>query len=578
VNKLVINQLPVENLRGKRVFVRIDAEDESPSAPGALIDDYKLRAALPTFKYLVTRGARVVVGTHLGDPGGQTLESLRVDAIADRLSQSMSKVVRKLDEAVGREVRTAVADTADGEMILLENLRFYPGEERNDAQFARELAELCDVYCNDAFSIAHRGLASTVGITRHVRPSAAGLALARELTMFELALEKPDPPFLALVAGARVEEKLPVLENLLTRIDRLFIAGALAFTFLKAQGKEVGAARVDETFLPLAEDILDKAKKVEIILPLDFFVVDAGLFKLYEMSGGRLPVPEARGVLGYELTPSDLAVDIGPRTIKRVESLIEAAHTVFWNGPLGIWEVEPFSAGTREVARALIKAASAHAQRSMVCGDSLVRAMRSFDLRLDQLPHVTSGGHSALHLLAGKPLPGIASLNAEAELIAPLEKRPHKILLAVDGSKPSQEAATKLAGLVEADGAEINLLYVQKPPDFGSEKKWLDENRWRRELEYRLEGERVVLAANVPLLRHGLLPRRQLVVQGADPARVILQYADELGVELIAMGAHSRAGLLNFFVGSVSRTVLDQAKCPVLTARVPAPAEAEERF
>jgi nucleotide-binding universal stress UspA family protein len=226
----------------------------------------------------------------------------------------------------------------------------------------------------------------------------------------------------------------------------------------------------------------------------------------------------------------------------------------------------------------LIKAAFVHPQRSMVCGDSLVRAIRSFNLRFDQLPHVTSGGHSALRLLAGNPLPGIASLDQEVEIIAPLKKRTHKILLAVDGSKPSQEAAAKLAHLVEADGAEINLLYVQKPPDFGSEKKGLDENRWRRELEYRLEGERVVLSANVPLLRHGLLPRRQLVVQGADPAQVILQYADELGVELIAMGAHSRAGLLNFFVGSVSRKVLDRAKCPVLIARVPEPQSMEESF
>jgi nucleotide-binding universal stress UspA family protein len=278
------------------------------------------------------------------------------------------------------------------------------------------------------------------------------------------------------------------------------------------------------------------------------------------------------------LTPSDLAVDIGPRTIKRIQQLFEGAHTLFWNGPLGIWEVEPFGTGTREVARALSQAASAHAQRSIVCGDSLVRAIRCFDLRFDQLPHVTGGGHSALHLLAGKSLPGIAALDRQVEFFVPVEKRPRKILLAVNGSKPSQEAAIKLAGLVEADGAEINLLYVQKPPDFGSEKKSLDGNRWRRELEYRLEGERVVLAANVPLLRHGLLPRRQLVVQGADPARVILQYADELGAELIAMGAHSRAGFLNFFVGSVSRKVLEQAKCPVLIARVAETGEAEESF
>ena len=220
MDRAVINQLPIENLRGKRVFVRIDADVEEPS-PGPPMDEHKLRVALPTLEYLVAMGARVVIGTHLGDPGGAPVNSLRLNAVADRLSILVGKTVRKLDEAIGRDVLTAVTEMREGEMVLLENLRFYPGEDANDGQFARDLATLCDIYCNDAFSLAHRGKASTVAITRHVRPSTAGLALARELTMFEPVLDKPEAPFVGLIAGARIEEKVPILENLLPKLNVL---------------------------------------------------------------------------------------------------------------------------------------------------------------------------------------------------------------------------------------------------------------------------------------------------------------------------------------------------------------------
>jgi phosphoglycerate kinase len=573
MDKLVINQLPIERLRGHRVFVRIDADIEQ-SPDGLRMDDHKLRAALPTPEYLGALGARVVIGTHRGDPGGTPIDALRVDAIAERLSLLIGKNVRKLDEAIGRNPLAAVTEMRDGEIIVLENLRFYPGEDGNDGQFARDLAELCDVYCNDAFAIAHRGMASTVAITRHVRPATAGLELARELTMLEPVLDKPDPPYVGLIAGARVEEKLPIIENLLPKLNRLFIGGALAFTFLKVQGQEIGAVRVNEAFLPLAEGLLYQAeKKVEIILPEDFIVVHAGLFKAFENSGRRTPVPQSRQVLALELNPVDLPVDVGPRTVKRIKQLIDGARTFFWNGPLGIWEIEPFAGGTREVARALLEAP--RVRRSVVCGDSLARAIRSFNLPFEELRHVTTGGESALHLLAGKPLPAVEALDNEVDLIAPIEKHPHKILLAVDGSAPSIEAARKIGELVYADGAEITVLYVQKPAEVGSEKKPMDaETKRRRELERRLDAERVVAAANGTLARQGLVSRRQMAVEG-DPAGEILKLADEMGVELIAMGSHGRTGVLGFFLGSVSRKVLDHARCPVLIARVPGQQQAE---
>jgi phosphoglycerate kinase len=560
MDKAVINQLPLNSLRGKRVFVRIDAEEESSS--GADVSDDKLRECLATLEHLTTVGARVVIGTHLGNPGGAPEPSLKLDKLARQLSALLGRPVRKLDEAIGKDALTAVTEMRDGETIVLENLRFYPGEDANDAQFARDLAELCDIYCNDAFSLAYRGTASTVAITRFTRPSTAGLAVARELTMLEPVIQRPEAPFLGLIAGARVEEKLAILDNVSAKLNRLFIGGALAFVFLKAQGKETGAAPYDEALVPLAEDFLERTKKrLDITLPEDFMVVHAGVFKAFENSGRRGAVPEARAMLAVELTVSDLAVDVGPRTVKKIKQLIDGAHTFFWNGPLGIWEIPPYAAGTRAVAGALLEP---RRQRSVVCGDSLVRAIRSFDLPVEQFRHLTTAGESSLRLLAGQALPAVAALNDEVDLVAPVDERPHKILLAVDGSEPSIEAARRIGRLVDADGAEINLLYVQKPPEIAVEDAFMDaETKRRRELERQLEAERIVAAAHAPLASQGLISHHQLVVEG-DPAEEILKLAKQIGAELIAMGSRGRTGLIGAVLGSVSRKVLDRAGCPVL--------------
>ena len=568
MDKAVINQLALESLRGRRVFVRIDAHNEEPWS-GPPVDESKLRAILPTLGYLTTVGARALVATHIGNPGAKPVDDLRVNAVADRLSQLTGKTIRKLDEAIGRNVLSAIMEMQDGEIVVLENLRFYPGETTNDESFARALAELCDIYCDDAFPIAYRGSASTVGITRYVRPATAGLALARELTMFEPVLEQPEPPFAAIVAGARVEEKLPVLDNLLTKVNRLFFGGALAFTFLRAQGREIGAAWVDDALVLLAENFLWAARdRIEILLPEDFIVVHSGRFKAYEKSGRQIDLPEARTVLREELTSTDLPVDVGPRTLRRLKQLIDGARTFFWNGPLGIWEIDPFSKGTRETAGALLE--SPRSQRSVVCGDSLTRAIRSFDLPFERLRHLSNGGASALQLLAGNPLPAVAALDNEVDLIAPIEKRPRKILLAVDGSPASLEAAKQLGGLVDAEGADISIFYARKPAEPLAESELMDaETKRRREIERRLEAEGVLAAANALLARQGLVSRHQMVVEGDDPADEILKRADEIGAELIAMGSHGRTGFLEFFLGSVSRKVLDRARCPVLVVRSP---------
>src|SRR5437899_3562736 len=226
MDKLLINQLSPEYLRGKRVFVRIDVDGEETPA-GVVFDENKLRASLPTFEYLTSAGARVIIGPHLGDPTAGGIDLLRLDPVGAALSRLMDRPVRKLHDVVGEQVLRAVTEMQNGDLVLLENLFFHSGEDTNDPEFAGELVELCDVYCNDAFALAYRGMASTLGITRHVRHAAAGLALARELSMFELLLDSPDLPFLALIGGGRIKEKLPILENLLPRLNVLFIGGAL---------------------------------------------------------------------------------------------------------------------------------------------------------------------------------------------------------------------------------------------------------------------------------------------------------------------------------------------------------------
>jgi phosphoglycerate kinase len=569
MDKVVINQVPVEKLRGRRVFVRIDADAELSSS-GALFDECKLSSSLPTLEYLRGVGARAVIGASLGKPGGKVVESLRLDPVAERLTRMLGSPVRKLGEAIGPGPRGAVAGMRDGDLLLLENLRFYPGEDANDAHFAHELAQLCDVYCNDAFALANFALASTVGITRYVRPAAAGLALARELMMLEAAVDQPDPPFVALIAGARLEEKLPVLENLLPRLNRLFVGGELAFTFLEAKRRDIGSAPVDKALLPLVKDFLKKAEReVEVILPEDFITVQVDEFREYEKSGRVGDPPEWRLELENGIPPFYLPVDVGPATVNRIKGLFEGARTILWNGPLGVWEIEPFGAATRAVALLILERVSPRHQRSILCGDSLARAIRSFNLPVELIRHLTTGGEPALQLLAGNPLPAVSALDTELDLVAPIETRPRRILLPVDGSEHSLEAARKLGRLIDAEDAEISLLHVQKREAFAVGKAWIDPDaNQRREILRRREAELVFDITNAPLAQQRLNVRQQLVVEG-DPADEILRFADEIGADLIVMGSHGRTGVLRILMGSVSRKVLDRAKCPVLIVRIP---------
>jgi nucleotide-binding universal stress UspA family protein len=266
--------------------------------------------------------------------------------------------------------------------------------------------------------------------------------------------------------------------------------------------------------------------------------------------------------------PSDLPVDIGPATVNRIKALFDVAQTIFWNGPLGMWEIEPFGVGTCEVARLIVERESLRVQRSILCGDSLACAIRSFHLPVERIRHLTPGGASALQLLVGNPLPAVSALDNEVDLVAPMEPRPRRIVLPVDGSAHALEVARRLGQLVDTEGAVIVLLHVQRPGALTAEPTWSEsDTKWRRDLERRLEAERIFAAINAALARQGLIAHRQYMVEG-NPAEEILKYAGELGADLIAMGSHGRTGLRRLLMGSVSREVLDHAPCPVLIVRM----------
>ena len=552
MDRLVVNQLPIDKLRGKRVFVRLDVAQQYSSIPSD-VDDSKLRASLPTLEYLISVGARIIIGTHLGDPGGSIVESLRLDSVSERLAQLLGKPVRKIHESRGRDALLAAAQLQDGDVLLLENLHFNPGEGLNDAELARELGQLCDVYCNDAFTLAHRALASTVGITRYVRSSVAGLSLAQELTMIESVTTEPKKPVVAIIAGTRLEEKLPIIHNLLPKIDRLFIGGTLAFKFLKAKGQGIGAAEVNEAFMSLVRDFLREVRNFELVLPQDFIVVKEDEFRAFEDGGRRGPVPTFRRVLDTEILPTDLPVDIGPWTINRIKGLIDGGNTIVWNGPLGICEIEPFAAGTREVANLFSERVSPGHQRSIICGDSLSRAIHSFDLPSHRVPHLIPSGEPALQLLSGNPLPAIAALSDQISPAMMVDTRPCQILLPVDGSDHSLEATRQLGKLVNAQDARITLLHVTTHDS---------------ELEHRFLANRLFPATNAALASQGLTSHQQFIVEG-NPAEQILEFADRMKADLIAMGSHGMTGILRIIMGSVSKRVLEQSKCPVLIVRLP---------
>ena len=381
------------DVSGKRVLVRCDFN--VPLKDGAITDDMRIRSAVPTLEALLAKGARLVVCSHLGRPKGKVVDELRLAPVGEALGGLLGREVHAVSDVVGPEAQEA--SRSDADVVLLENLRFEPGEETNDPALADALAGLADAYVDDAFGAAHRAHASVVGVAERL-PSAAGLLLADEVAKLERLLHDPERPFVAILGGAKISDKLAVIGNLLEQVDTICIGGAMAFTLLVAQGHEVGRSLVEDDKVSDVTDVLKdaEARGVDILLPSDVVAADS---------------PDEGAV--YETVPLDrigdrMGVDIGPESAKAFAARIEQAKTVLWNGPMGIFEIDAYSAGTREVARAVGRATAAGAYTVAGGGDSAA-ALRQMDMT-DAVSHLSTGGGASLELLEGKELPGVAVL------------------------------------------------------------------------------------------------------------------------------------------------------------------------
>ena len=389
-----VKDLPVE---GKRVFLRVDFNVPLTPARG-VADDSRIRASLPTIQHLLERGSRLVVASHLGRPKGAPDPAYSLEPVGARLAELLGMEVLLTDEPVGDGARKVVSDLRDGQLALLENLRFHPGEEANEEPFARALASYADVYVNDAFGTAHRAHASTVGMVRYVSEKGAGFLMEKEITFLSKLLGEVERPYLAVIGGAKVSDKIGVLESLAGRVDKILIGGAMANTFLRAKGHNLGKSKVEEDKLALARSFLKKAEErtVQVLLPRDF------------VAAPSIDAPEGHVVSLAQIGEGDMVLDIGPETARGYADEIARARTLFWNGPMGVFENKAFAEGTFAVARAV--AANGRAITVVGGGDS-VAAVEQAGVA-DKISHLSTGGGASLEFIEGKTLPGIAALES----------------------------------------------------------------------------------------------------------------------------------------------------------------------
>ncbi len=396
MSKKTVADLSASDLSGKRVLVRVDFN--VPLDNGSITDDTRIRAALPTIQDLTSKGAKVILTSHFGRPKGVD-ESLRLTPVAARLSELLGKPVKKFDDCIGDEVTQGVAELQNGDVALLENVRFYAEEEDNDPEFAKKLASVADLYVNDAFGTAHRAHASTEGVT-HYLPSVAGYLIEKELKFLQGAIEEPKRPLAAIVGGSKVSSKIGVIEALLDKCDKLLLGGGMIFTFYKARGLNVGNSLVEEDKLELARELEAKAKEkgVAFLLPTDVIIADK-----------FAPDAEAKTVSINDIPDGWMGLDISPDSIEVFQKALGDCKTVIWNGPMGVFEFEKFAAGTKAIALTLADLTKTGTITIIGGGDS-VAAVEQLNLG-EQMSHISTGGGASLELLEGKVLPGIAALN-----------------------------------------------------------------------------------------------------------------------------------------------------------------------
>lgn len=390
MNKMSIRDI---DLKDKRVLMRVDFNvplDEN----GKITDELRIKSALPSIEYCLQQNAKkVILMSHLGRPKGQVVEKMRLNPVAERLAVLLNTPVKKLDDCIGEKVRKEIENSKE-KVVLLENLRFHIEETKNDPDFARQLAELGDVFVNDAFGTAHRAHASTEGVT-HYLPSVAGFLLEKEIAYLGKVIDNPEKPLVTILGGAKVSDKIKMIENMMDKVNCFLIGGGMAYTFLKAQGKPIGSSKLEADKLDLARSILDKAKakNIDVILPVDNRVAD--------QFDAKAKIQD----VGEDIPDGWMALDVGPKTLDLFKQKLKTAKTIVWNGPLGVFEMEPFAHGTEDLAKYIAGLSAT----SIIGGGDTASAVRHFQV-VDKMSHVSTGGGASLELLEGLELPGIAAL------------------------------------------------------------------------------------------------------------------------------------------------------------------------